>query len=112
MNTDPCSGLPATDTLCFSLGAVFCAAPKRMSNYGPAIWEERTPLVTLQGGRRARRGYEIARSREVVQGSFKLAALVGTILVAVNYEDRFLVRQANGTDFAKRELTVAVPCCA
>ncbi len=46
-----------------------------------------------------------------MQSSFKVAALDGTIVVAIHYKDRLLARRANGTDFAKRELTVAVACC-
>lgn len=58
-----------------------------------------------------RQWHQTARSREVVRRSFRVALLVGTILVAINYTDRLLAGQVNATDFVKRALTFAVPYC-
>ena len=56
-----------------------------------------------------RQWHQTVRSREVVRRSLRVALLVGTILVAINYTDRLLAGQVNATDLVKMASTFAVP---
>ena len=51
----------------------------------------------------------IARRPEVVRRSLRVAAAVGTLLVAINYADRALAGSLGSTDWLKMALTYLVP---
>ena len=53
----------------------------------------------------------LARREEVVVGSLKVAAVVGTILVTINYGDKLIALSLQSKDFAKMALTYCVPYC-
>jgi len=48
---------------------------------------------------------------DVVHRSLRIAALVGVILVAINYSDRWLAGPLTSTDWLKMALTFLVPYC-
>lgn len=54
---------------------------------------------------------QIALSRDVVRRSFKVAALVGTILVLINYWDRLNPYSLDAAAYTKIALTYCVPYC-
>lgn len=51
----------------------------------------------------------LARSPGVVRRASRVALLVGTLLVAINYGDRFLAGNLMPTDWLKMGLTYFVP---
>ena len=53
----------------------------------------------------------IARRPDVYKRSRKVAILVGTILVTINYFDRILLGNLVTIDFVKMALTYCVPFC-
>ena len=53
----------------------------------------------------------LATRRDVVRRSRKVALLVGTILITINYGDRLLFGSVGGVDIAKMLLTYCVPYC-
>ena len=52
-----------------------------------------------------------ARRREVVRRSIRVTLIVGTILIAVNYTDRWLKGNLVEIDYLKMLLTYLVPYC-
>jgi hypothetical protein len=52
---------------------------------------------------------ELAWRADVRRRSFKVALLVGAILAAINYTDRFLAGAMTGIDYFKIGLTFLVP---
>ena len=56
-----------------------------------------------------RQWIQIALTREVVMTSLGVAAVVGTILVAINYSDRIVSGIITRTDIIKMILTYCVP---
>lgn len=54
---------------------------------------------------------QVASRRDVVRRSSKVAVMVGTILVAINYGDRLLFGEVGASDVAKMALTYCVPYC-
>lgn len=54
---------------------------------------------------------ETARSPEIVGRALRVAAVVGTILVAINYTDRWLADALSRSDYLKMGLTYLVPYC-
>ncbi|HEX9583118.1 MAG TPA: nitrate/nitrite transporter NrtS [Gammaproteobacteria bacterium] len=52
-----------------------------------------------------------ARRRDVAGRSTRVALIVGTILVAVNYTDRWLDGSLGQIDYVKMLLTYLVPYC-
>ncbi|MBK7949187.1 MAG: nitrate/nitrite transporter NrtS [Deltaproteobacteria bacterium] len=48
---------------------------------------------------------------EIVRRSLRIAAVVGTTLVAINYTDRFLAGTLSSFDWIKMGLTYLVPYC-
>lgn len=58
-----------------------------------------------------KRWLRIAGRRDVVQRSTKVAVLVGTILIAINYGDKIAAAQVGSSDYVKMALTYAVPYC-
>ncbi len=56
-----------------------------------------------------RQWIQIALTREVVMTSLGVAAVVGTILVAINYGDRIVLGIITRTDIIKMILTYFVP---
>ncbi len=52
---------------------------------------------------------EIALQRSTVLRSMKLAAVVGTVLIAINHGDAILAGNVDGNRLLKMGLTVAVP---
>jgi len=53
----------------------------------------------------------IARRPAIVRRALRVAAVVGTVLVAVNYTDRFLAGTLVPLDWAKMGITYLVPYC-
>jgi hypothetical protein len=53
----------------------------------------------------------LARRPEIVRRSLRVAAVVGTILVAINYTDRALSGTLAPFDWVKMAITYAVPYC-
>ena len=58
-----------------------------------------------------KRWIRAAARRDVVRRSIRVALLVGAILVAVNYTDRWLEGSLVSFDFVKMALTFLVPYC-
>lgn len=54
---------------------------------------------------------EIARRSEIVRRSLRIAAVVGTVLVAINYTDRLLDGTVSTFDWVKMGVTYLVPYC-
>ncbi|NKB37134.1 MAG: hypothetical protein GKR93_08165 [Gammaproteobacteria bacterium] len=54
---------------------------------------------------------EVARRPQVYRRSRRVALLVGTILVGINYFDRILIGNVGGIDLVKMLLTYCVPFC-
>lgn len=54
---------------------------------------------------------EIALRRDVVRRSVKVASLVGTILLLINYWDRLLPYTLDAAAYTKIALTYCVPYC-
>jgi hypothetical protein len=54
---------------------------------------------------------EIALRRDVVHRSFKVASIVGTILVLINYWDRLLPYSLDAGAYTKIAMTYCVPYC-
>ncbi|MGE0482722.1 MAG: nitrate/nitrite transporter NrtS [Gammaproteobacteria bacterium] len=52
-----------------------------------------------------------ARRPDIVRRSGKVALLVGTILVVINYGDRLFAGGLSGRDLVKMLLTFCVPYC-
>ena len=52
-----------------------------------------------------------ARRPAIVRRSVRIAAIVGTLLVAINYADRWLAGTLVAIDFIKMGLTYLVPYC-
>ena len=50
-----------------------------------------------------------ARERSVVERALRVALLVGTVLVAINYGDRALAGRLERTDWVKMLMTYCVP---
>ena len=55
------------------------------------------------------RWMQVARRREVVRRSLRVAVLVGTILVLINHGDRIVSGAATPSDWLKMGLTYLVP---
>lgn len=53
----------------------------------------------------------LATRGDIVQRSLRLAAVIGSVLVAINYADRLLAGTVAGTDWIKIALTYCVPYC-
>ncbi len=53
----------------------------------------------------------IATRRDIVTSSLKVCAVVGTILVTINYFDRIHTGTLTTTDYCKMLLTYCVPYC-
>ena len=58
-----------------------------------------------------KRWIEIGTERDVVLTGVQVSAVVGTILVAINYGDRILAGQVLSSDYPKMVLTYFVPYC-
>ncbi len=54
---------------------------------------------------------EVAMRPEVYRRSRRVALLVGTILVGINYFDRILIGELSASDYIKMLLTYCVPFC-
>jgi hypothetical protein len=54
---------------------------------------------------------EIARRRDIVQRSLKVASIVGTILALINYWDRLIPYSLDYNAWIKIALTYCVPYC-
>jgi hypothetical protein len=54
---------------------------------------------------------ETARRPEIVGRALRVAAVVGTILVAIHYTDRWLAGSLSRVDLLKIGLTYLVPYC-
>jgi hypothetical protein len=54
---------------------------------------------------------DYARRPDIVRRSGKVALLVGSILVAINYGDRLFGGSLSGRDLVKIALTFCVPYC-
>ena len=52
---------------------------------------------------------KIALRRDILQRSLRVALVVGTLLIAINYTDRFMKHTLCGFDFFKMGLTYLVP---
>jgi len=65
-----------------------------------------SPIGSLEGS-----WLETARRPEIVRRSLRIAAVVGTILVAINYTDRLLAGTLVGLDWVKMGVTYLVPYC-
>lgn len=52
-----------------------------------------------------------ARQPDIVRRALRVAAVVGTLLVAINYTDRFLSGALATLDWAKMGVTYLVPYC-
>ncbi|MEM7540936.1 MAG: nitrate/nitrite transporter NrtS [Pseudomonadota bacterium] len=55
--------------------------------------------------------WTFAIRRDIVARASKLAIVVGTVLVAINYGDRILAGSLVSSDFIKIMLTYCVPYC-
>ncbi len=53
----------------------------------------------------------IATRRDIIISSLKVCAVVGTILVTINYFDRIQAGTLTTTDYCKMLLTYCVPYC-
>ena len=53
----------------------------------------------------------VSRRRDIVTRSLRVAAVVGTILVTINYADKILSGTLSQTDWIKMLLTYCVPYC-
>ncbi len=53
----------------------------------------------------------IARRRDVVQRSCKLAVIVGSLLIVINYADRLIAGTLTDVDYLKMIMTYCVPYC-
>jgi len=53
----------------------------------------------------------LATRGDIVQRSLRLAAVIGSVLVAINYADRLFAGALAGTDWIKIGLTYCVPYC-
>ncbi len=51
----------------------------------------------------------VARESAIVQRALRVAAVVGTLLVAINYTDRFLSGSLGPLDWMKMGMTYLVP---
>ena len=58
-----------------------------------------------------KRWLAIATRRDIVISSLKVCAVVGTILVTINYFDRIQAGTLTTTDYCKMLLTYCVPYC-
>lgn len=54
---------------------------------------------------------EAAMQKQIVVRSLKVAAVVGTILVAINYGDKFYPLAMASGDWVKIAMTYCVPYC-
>lgn len=54
---------------------------------------------------------EVARRPEIVGRALRVAAVVGTLLVAINYADRWLADTLSRVDYLKMGITYLVPYC-
>ena len=54
---------------------------------------------------------EAALQKQIVIRSLKVAAVVGTILVGINYGDRFFPIDLDSNDWVKIMMTYCVPYC-
>jgi hypothetical protein len=54
---------------------------------------------------------QLAMRRDIVSRSRKVAILVGTILVAINYGDKLVTGSVVPVEWAKMVLTYCVPYC-
>ena len=52
---------------------------------------------------------KVAVRSDVVQRSLRVAVVVGTLLILINYTDRFMKHALGGFDFLKMGLTYLVP---
>lgn len=52
-----------------------------------------------------------ARRPDIVRRSLRVAVVVGTILVAINYLDRLIAGSVSSVDAVKMAMTYAVPYC-
>ncbi len=52
---------------------------------------------------------KVAVRRDVLQRSLRVALVVGTLLILINYTDRFMNHALGGFDFLKMGLTYLVP---
>ena len=52
---------------------------------------------------------KVAIRKDVAQRSWRVAVVVGTLLIFINYTDRFLKHALCGFDFIKMGLTYLVP---
>lgn len=55
--------------------------------------------------------FETARRPQVVRRALRIASVVGTILVAINYTDRFVAGSVSTLDWLKMGVTYLVPYC-
>ena len=55
--------------------------------------------------------FTIAFARATVRRSLRVAVVVGSILVTINYGDRILAGTLDSVDFVKIGLTYCVPYC-
>ncbi len=53
--------------------------------------------------------FELARRPDVVRRALRIAAIVGTLLIAINYGDRILAGRIETADVLKMLLTIFVP---
>ncbi len=71
--------------------------------------EDRHELEPKAPSPRPRSWISMAREPDVVRRSLRVAAVVGTLLVAINYSDRALAGALGPADWAKMLLTYCVP---
>lgn len=60
---------------------------------------------------RAETWLETARRPEIVARALRVAAIVGTVLVAIHYTDRALAGTLSPIDLVKMSVTYLVPYC-
>ena len=58
-----------------------------------------------------KRWLSIAARRDIVTSSLKVCAVVGTVLVMINYSGRILAGDLTDIDYFKMLLTYCVPYC-
>lgn len=58
-----------------------------------------------------KRWFSLAARRDIILSSLKVCAVVGTILVTINYSDRILAGTLADIDYFKMLLTYCVPYC-
>jgi hypothetical protein len=80
---------------CFTAAVVVAHAQHTEPEYAQAM----TTWITL------------ARRRDIVKRSLKVAVIVGTILIMINYGDRLVRGSIGGPDLIKMMLTYCVPYC-